>query len=535
MPEVSLQLFFSYSHKDEALRDELANHLSTLIRQGVISSWHDRKILPGEEWDHQINDNLNTADIILLLVSSDFICSNYCWEVEVTTAIKRHNTGKALVIPVILRRVDWSDTPFAKLQFLPKNAEPVTSWTNRDEAFTNVAQGIRAAAQQLKVERQQKLALARKEAAIAEYHQKVEEFAADGEISFVESEILKDLQERLGLTDEEARTVRDKVLEPYGKYKENLDKYKQIFTKLVDEQGYPLGEKAKADLKKLQQHLKLKDEDIVLIDNEAEVQKQQAEILHQQQREQAEAEKLRQQQANRLQQQQEQAEAEKLRQQQAQRLKLQREQEEAERLGQEQQSTGNDLLSEKGVDYTRLRDLLRDSEWKEADQETLAVMLKATGREKEGWLDIDSSKNFPCTDLRTIDQLWVKYSNGRFGFSVQKRIWESVGKDYEKFGDRVGWVKWRTVVVDKWFGLKQQTEKQIEWLRYYSDLTFDTSASEGHLPAAGVNFLDVESVDVRAKHPASYHPVFNEDNVRRYYKQGGLLWGREYLFSRRDL
>ncbi len=162
MPEVSLQLFFSYSHKDEALRDELANHLSTLIRQGVISSWHDRKILPGEEWDHQINDNLNTADIILLLVSSDFIGSNYCWDVEVTTAIERHNTGKARVIPVILRKVDWSDTPFAKLQFLPKNADPVTSWTNRDEAFTNVAQGIRATAQQLKGERQQKLALARK-------------------------------------------------------------------------------------------------------------------------------------------------------------------------------------------------------------------------------------------------------------------------------------------------------------------------------------------------------------------------------------
>ncbi|WP_223280006.1 GUN4 domain-containing protein [Nostoc sp. PA-18-2419] len=479
MSEVSLQLFFSYSHKDEALRDELANHLSTLTRQGVISSWHDRKILPGEEWDRQINDNLNTADIILLLVSSDFIASSYCWDVEVTTAIERHNTGKARVIPVILRSADWSDTLFAKLQLLPNNAQPVTSWTNRDEAFTNVAQGIRAAAQQLKAERQQKLALARKEAAIAEYRQLVEEFAADGEISFVESEILKDLQKQLGLTDEEARTVRDKALEPYGKYKENLDKYKQIFTKLVDEQGYPLGEKAKADLKKLQQYLKLKDEDVAAIDNEAEVQKQQAEILQQQE----EAERRQQQEAQRLKLQREQAEAEKLRQQQAQRLKLQREQEEAERLRQEQQSTGNDLLSEKGVDYTRLRDLLTDSEWKEADQETLAVMLKATGREEEGWLDINSIENFPCTDLRTIDQLWVKYSNGRFGFSVQKRIWESVGEDYQKFGDRVGWRKWRTVVVDKWFGLKQQTEKQSEWLNY-SDLLFNTSAPEGHLPTS---------------------------------------------------
>ncbi|MEI1377009.1 MULTISPECIES: GUN4 domain-containing protein [unclassified Nostoc] len=477
MPEVSLQLFFSYSHKDEALRDELANHLSTLKRQGVISSWHERKILPGEEWDHQINDNLNTADIILLLVSSDFIASNYCWEVEVTTAIERHNTGKARVIPVILRRVDWSHTPFAKLQFLPKNAEPVTSWTNRDEAFTNVAKGIRAAAQQLKEERQQKLALARKETAIAEYRQKVEEFAADGEISFVESEILKDLQEQLGLTDEEARTVRDKALEPYGKYKENLDKYKQIFTKLVDEQGYPLGEKAKADLKKLQQYLKLKDEDVAAIDNEAEGQKQQAEILQQQQE------------ANRLQQQQEQAEAEKRRQQEAQRLKLQTEQAEAERLRQEQQSTPNDLSSEKDVDYTRLRDLLKAGNWKEADGETLAVMLKASGREQEGWLDSKSIEKFPCTDLRTIDQLWVKYSNGRFGFSVQKRIWESVGKDYGKFGDRVGWRKWRTVVKMVWFGLLGlQTNNERVWLNY-SDLLFKTSAPEGHLPSWREEYL----------------------------------------------
>lgn len=202
----------------------------------------------------------------------------------------------------------------------------------------------------------------------------------------------------------------------------------------------------------MQQYLKLKDQDVVLIDNEAEVQKQQAEILQQQQE------------ANRLQQQQEQAEA--------------------ERLGQEQQSTPNDLSSEKDVDYTRLRDLLKAGKWKEADQETLAVMLKASGREREGWLDFKSIENFPCTDLRTIDQLWVEYSNGRFGFSVQKRIYGSVGKVYDEFGDRVGWRKWGTVVVDRWFGLKQQTEKQRKWLNY-SDLLFNTSAPEGHLPALG--------------------------------------------------
>ncbi|MFS0518819.1 GUN4 domain-containing protein [Nostoc sp. UIC 10607] len=178
-------------------------------------------------------------------------------------------------------------------------------------------------------------------------------------------------------------------------------------------------------MKKLQQYLKLKDEDVALIDKEAEDQKQQGEILQQQQE------------AQRLQLQREQAEeGERLRQKKAQRLQRQREQEKADKLLLEQQSTDNDLLSEKGVDYTRLRDLLKAGNWKEADRETLAVMLKALAC---GWLSHESINNFPCTDLRTIDQLWEKYSNGHFGFSVQKRIWESVGKNYEKFGDRVGW------------------------------------------------------------------------------------------------
>ncbi|MBD2559330.1 GUN4 domain-containing protein [Nostoc linckia FACHB-391] len=268
-------------------------------------------------------------------------------------------------------------------------------------------------------------------------------------MSLVESKILKHLQEQLGLTDEEARTVRDKILEPYGKYRENLDQYKQTFTELVDEQGYPLGEKAKAGLKKLQQYLNLKDDDVAPIHNEAEVQKQQAEILQQLQE------------AQRLKLEREQQEA--------QRLQRQREQEEAQRLRLQQQSTANDLPSEKGVDYRRLRDLLKAKQWKEADQETLAVMLEASGRKSQGWLSSESINNFPCTDLRTIDQLWVKYSNGHFGFSVQKRIWENVGKDYEKFGDRVGWRK--EVFFNK------------NW-RIYSDLAFTTNSPQGHLPVA---------------------------------------------------
>ena len=345
MPEVSLKLFFSYSHKDEALRDELAKHLSILERQGVISSWHDRKILPGEEWDYQINDNLNTADIILLLISSDFLFSKYCWDVEVKKAIERHDAKEACVIPVILRSVDWSGAPFAKLQALPKNAEPVVSrnWHNQDEAFTDVARGIRTAAEKLKKERDER------------------------------------------------------------RQKQDADKLR------LREQ--------EEEIRKLQQH---------------------------------------QQERLRLQEQQEEAD----------RLRRQRE-EKADKLRLQQQSTDN-LPSDKGLDYRRLRDLLKAGQWKEADQETLAVMLKATGREQEGWLNSESINNFPCTDLRTIDQLWIKYSNGHFGFSVQKRIWENVGKNYEIMADRVGWRK-KMFFINVW--------------RFYSDLTFTLNSPQGQLPA----------------------------------------------------
>src|SRR5437879_5943159 len=123
-----IELFISYAHRDQGLRDQLETHLSLLKRQGFISTWHDRKIGAGQEWAGQIDTHLNTAHIILLLVSPDFIASNYCYDIEMTQALARHETGAARVIPVILRPVDWRDAPFGKLQPLPTDAEPVTTW-----------------------------------------------------------------------------------------------------------------------------------------------------------------------------------------------------------------------------------------------------------------------------------------------------------------------------------------------------------------------------------------------------------------------
>jgi HEAT repeat protein/energy-coupling factor transporter ATP-binding protein EcfA2 len=149
----SMKLFFSYAHKDEPLRDQLATHLSLLKRQNIITDWHDRNITAGTDWAQAIDHNLNTANIILLLISSDFLASDYCWTKEMEPALVRHNQGTARIIPIILRPCDWQSAPFGNLQALPiahsGGAKPVTQWSDQDEAFTNIAQGIRKAVAEL--------------------------------------------------------------------------------------------------------------------------------------------------------------------------------------------------------------------------------------------------------------------------------------------------------------------------------------------------------------------------------------------------
>src|SRR5262245_48635022 len=126
-PRRAIEVFFSYAHKDEELRDELAKHLSLLERQGIIVGWHDRKILAGSTWADAIDAHLETAHIILLLISADFLASNYCYDLEVQRAMARHMAGEAHVIPIILRAVDWHSAPFGTLQALPRDGRPVTS------------------------------------------------------------------------------------------------------------------------------------------------------------------------------------------------------------------------------------------------------------------------------------------------------------------------------------------------------------------------------------------------------------------------
>ncbi|OBP14812.1 hypothetical protein A5320_13925 [Rheinheimera sp. SA_1] len=138
-----LNIFISYSHADEALKDQFVKHLNPLKRMGLIAEWHDRKILAGDKWAQEISKNLATSKIIVLLVSIDFINSEYCYDIELEKALDLHEKGASKVIPVILRSCMWQHMPFAKYQALPKDGKAVKSWLDVDEAFASVAEGIK--------------------------------------------------------------------------------------------------------------------------------------------------------------------------------------------------------------------------------------------------------------------------------------------------------------------------------------------------------------------------------------------------------
>ncbi len=153
--QTAIAAFISYSHRDEALLEQLKPHLANLKRQGLIQTWDDRQITGGSDWAQAIAHNLETTDVILLLVSADFIASDYCWGIELQGAIARHQNGSARVIPIILRPVDWEDTPFRHLQALPKSGKPITEWENRDTAFVDIARGIRKVVEELRTQKEQ--------------------------------------------------------------------------------------------------------------------------------------------------------------------------------------------------------------------------------------------------------------------------------------------------------------------------------------------------------------------------------------------
>jgi hypothetical protein len=140
---MSINVFISYSHKDEAHKDSLNEHLSMLKRTKIIDEWNDRKIAPGQNWADEISGNLERSQLILFLVSPSFLASDYCFNIEAQRAIQMHKEGKAKLIPILIRACDWESCEFSKFQAVPKDALPITSWTNQDEAWLDAINGIK--------------------------------------------------------------------------------------------------------------------------------------------------------------------------------------------------------------------------------------------------------------------------------------------------------------------------------------------------------------------------------------------------------
>jgi hypothetical protein len=147
MPEQRLSgpaaIFYAYAREDEVLREQVEQHLALLQRQGLLLPWHDRQIEAGEDWKHAIDDHLEAASIILLLISPAFLASDYCYEVEMRRALERQRAGEARVIPLLLRPCDWQSAPFGDLQALPRDGRAITTWANQDEAFLQVSLSLR--------------------------------------------------------------------------------------------------------------------------------------------------------------------------------------------------------------------------------------------------------------------------------------------------------------------------------------------------------------------------------------------------------
>lgn len=150
-PTRPINVYFSYSPKDERYRNQLETQMTLLKREGLISTWHGHKIAAGEEWEATLDRYLGCAQIILLLISSDFIASDYLYNLEMMLSLVEYNTEEVRVIPIILRPCDWHNAPFGKLQVLPINGKPITdrSWRSLDEAFYSVTQGIRKVVEEL--------------------------------------------------------------------------------------------------------------------------------------------------------------------------------------------------------------------------------------------------------------------------------------------------------------------------------------------------------------------------------------------------
>jgi hypothetical protein len=240
---IPIEVFTAYSHKDERLRNKLESHLSPLKRLGIVTAWHDRRIVAGKDWRKEIDEHLNSAKVILLLISADFLASDYCYGIEMTRALERHEVGTATVIPVILKDVDWGGAPFSKLQALPRDGKPVTRWPTQDAGFADVARGIRVAIENLvsvhpmetketylPLDRLEdtKLSPSSPSTHLGASSQKDSEIRTDSKVEPISSlqtpQHLTEIQDAVTNTPPSASTNVSTVYEPLGKYLQQQDR-----------------------------------------------------------------------------------------------------------------------------------------------------------------------------------------------------------------------------------------------------------------------------------------------------------------------
>lgn len=223
-----IKVFLSYSHKDDELKKEFCDHLAVLQHNQLIDSWQDRNIDAGSEWADAIHQNLEQAEIILLLVSSAFMASRYCYSIEMQQALKRHKSGTAKVIPVIIRDSSWTSSPLGQLQAVPRDNRAVFTWGDqRDTAWRLVTEEIMKVAQGMKDRRQSESMAVQKANAIQAFRAKAEDFYKDGVFSPGERALLDLERKRLGLDEPEAEAVLGAVKSAYQQHQDDLEEYRQ--------------------------------------------------------------------------------------------------------------------------------------------------------------------------------------------------------------------------------------------------------------------------------------------------------------------
>jgi formylglycine-generating enzyme required for sulfatase activity len=263
-----IKVFLSYSHQDDELKKEFCQHLAILYHNQVIASWDDRNIDAGSEWANAIDQNLEQAEIILLLVSSAFIASRYCYSIEMEQALKLHKTGAATVIPVIIRESSWTDSPLGQLQAVPRDNRAVAKWGDkyaRDSAWTEVTEEIGKVALQIKHKRNAASTAAQKAKLKQEFRAKAEDFYKDGVLSPGEEALLE--MARQGLEEAEAEEILQAVKTAYQQHQTNLERYrKTLRAELADQDE--LRDDQRVLLQQLQAEFKISDPEADRIERE---------------------------------------------------------------------------------------------------------------------------------------------------------------------------------------------------------------------------------------------------------------------------